>query len=248
LLHAGARSVTGGRHWMRDGLVAMQLAASLVLLVVAALFVRSLSAMQTTDFGFNPNHVMNFTVDANEIGMTSAQARDLAGNILQRLQQLPGVEYVSHAISVPMGYIIPENEMLIDGLPAPANPSDHQAGMNVVTHDYFKVMGIGILRGRDFTDADNDRGGHVAVISESTAKNFWPGQDALGRTFHLAGGKDGDLEVVGIARDVEFRCFAGKTKPFFYLPYAQDIAGATLMTFQMRTRAAPAALAPEIEK
>ena len=248
LLHAGGRGVTGGRHWMRDGLVAMQLAASLVLLVVAALFVRSLSAMQTMDFGFNPNHVMNFTVDANEIGMTSAQARDLAGNILERLQQLPGVEYVSHAISVPMGYIIPENEMLIDGKPAPANPSDHEAGMNAVTPDYFKVMGIGILRGRAFTDADNDHGRHVAVISQSTAKNFWPGQDALGRTFHLAGGKDGDLEVVGIALDAEFQYFAGKKKPFLYLPYAQDIAGATLMTFQMRTKAAPAALAPEIEK
>jgi predicted permease len=248
LLRKDSRGVSGGRHWMRDGLVAMQLAASLVLLVVAALFVRSLSAMQTMDFGFNPNDVMNFTVDANEIGMTSAQARDLAGNILERLQQLPGVEYVSHAISVPMGYVIPENEMLIDGQPAPTNPSAHEAGMNVVTPDYFKVMGIRILRGRAFTDADNDHGRQVAIISESTAKNFWPGQDALGRTFHLAGGNNGDWEIVGIARDAEFQFFSGMTKPFFYLPYAQDIAGATLMTFQMRTMAAPEALAPLIEK
>lgn len=248
VLHEGGRGVTGGRHWMRDGLVAMQLAASLVLLVVAALFVRSLSAMQRMDFGFNPNHVMNFTVDANEIGMTSAQARDLAGNILERLRQLPGVEYASHAISVPMGYILPADEMLIDGQPAAANSSDHQAGMNVVTPDYFQVMGIGILRGRAFSHADNDHARHVAVISESTAKKFWPGQDALGRTFHLPGGKDGDLEVVGIARDAEFQFFSGKTKPFFYLPYAQDIAGATLMTFQMKTKADPAVLAPEIEK
>ena len=248
VLHEGGRGVTGGRHWMRDSLVAMQLAASLVLLVVAALFVRSLSAMQRMDFGFNPNHVMNFTVDANEIGMTSAQARDLAGNILERLRQLPGVEYASHAISVPMGYILPADEMLIDGQPAAANSSDHQAGMNVVTPDYFQVMGIGILRGRAFSHADNDHARHVAVISESTAKKFWPGQDALGRTFHLPGGKDGDLEVVGIARDAEFQFFSGKTKPFFYLPYAQDIAGATLMTFQMKTKADPAVLAPEIEK
>ena len=248
VLHEGGRGVTGGRHWMRDGLVAMQLAASLVLLVVAALFVRSLSTMQRMDFGFNPNHVMNFTVDANEIGMTSAQARDLAGNILERLRQLPGVEYASHAISVPMGYILPADEMLIDGQPAAANSSDHQAGMNVVTPDYFQVMGIGILRGRAFSHADNDHARHVAVISESTAKKFWPGQDALGRTFHLPGGKDGDLEVVGIARDAEFQFFSGKTKPFFYLPYAQDIAGATLMTFQMKTKADPAVLAPEIEK
>ncbi len=248
LLHEGGRSVTGGSQWMRDGLVSMQLAASLVLLVVAALFVRSLSTIETIDFGFNPNHVMNFTVDANEVGMTSAQAGILAGNILEHLQQLPGVEYVSHAISVPMGYVIPENGMLIDGQPAPANPSDYEAGMNVVTPDYFKVMGIDVLRGRAFALADDDHARRVAIISESTAKKFWPGQDALDHTFHLAGGNSGDLKVVGIVRDVEFQFFAGKTKPFFYLPYAQDTAGATLMTFQIRTKAASVVQAPEIEK
>ncbi|HET6218132.1 MAG TPA: ABC transporter permease [Acidobacteriaceae bacterium] len=248
LLHKGGRGVTDGRHRLRDGLVAMQLASSLVMLVVAALFVRSLSAVQTMDFGFNPNQVMNFTVDASEIGMTSAQARDLAGNILERLQRLPGVEYASHAISVPMSSTTSNDELSIDGQPAPVNSSDQEAGLNVVTPDYFKVMGIGILRGRAFTGADDEDGRLVAIVSESTAKKFWPGQDALGRTFHRNGGKGGDLEVLGIARDAEFQFFAGKTKPFFYVPYAQNIAGTTLMTFQIRAKADPAVLAPEIER
>jgi predicted permease len=248
-LHEGGRGVTSGRHWLRDGLVAMQLAASLVLLVVAALFVRSLSAMQTMDFGFDPDHVINFTVDPNEIGMADVQARDLAGNILDRLQQLAGVDQVCHAGAVPLGYIQNSDEMLIDGQPAPASPSDREAEFNVVTPGYFKVMGIGILRGRAFTSEDNKDGRDVAVISESTAKKFWPGQDPIGRTFRMAGEKNREIEVAGIARDAEFQFFAGgKTQPFFYLPYAQHIEGNTLMIFQLKTERDPALLAPEIEK
>src|ERR1700733_6518318 len=90
VLHEGSRGVTRGRHWLRDSLVALQIAGSLVLLVVARLFVRSLSAMQTMDFGFKPDHVVNLAVDAHEIGMSDAEARDLAANITARLHQLAG--------------------------------------------------------------------------------------------------------------------------------------------------------------
>ena len=74
ILHEGSRGVTSGRHWLRDGLVVLQIAGSLVLLVVAALFVRSLSAMQTMDFGFKPDHVMNFAIDSHQIGMNDGEA------------------------------------------------------------------------------------------------------------------------------------------------------------------------------
>jgi hypothetical protein len=103
VLHEGSRGITAGRHWLRDSLVAMQIAGSLVLLVVTGLFVRSLSAMQTMDFGFKPDHVLNLAVDANEIGMNDAQTRDFAGNVLARLHQMPGVDSVSHAGTVPLG-------------------------------------------------------------------------------------------------------------------------------------------------
>ena len=246
-LHEGGRSIAGGRHWLRDGLVALQIAGSLVLLVVAGQFVRSLNAMQTMDFGFNPDHVLNFIVDTNETGMSTTQGRDLAANISARLRQLPGVEAVSHASSLPFGYFGSVSQLIVDGEAAPANPADVAASYNVISPDYFSVMGIRLLRGRMFTTSDNDKSMDVAIVSESAARKFWPGQDAIGHTFRLAGEKNRKLEVVGIARDAEFQLWGGgKRQPYFYIPYAQHVAGNTLMVFQLRTEQDPGALIPAV--
>ena len=102
---------------------------------------------------------MNFAIDSHEIGMTDGEARDLAANITARLHQLAGVDYVSHASSVPLGYFNNGGDrMVIDGAPVPANPNDLNAGYNVVSPEYFSVMGIDLLRGRAFTEADNEHG------------------------------------------------------------------------------------------
>ena len=237
VLHEGSRGVTSGRHWLRDGLVVLQIAGSLVLLVVAALFVRSLSAMQTMDFGFKPDHVLNLAIDSHQIGMNDGEARDLAANLTARLHQLAGVDSVSHASAVPLGYFTNGGDrMVIDGAPVPVDPNVSNAGYNVVSPEYFSVMGIDLLRGRAFTEADKEHGTDVAVISETTARKFWPHQDPIGRTFRMASEKDRKLQIVGIARDAEFQIFGGaKSLPYFYLPYAQHFKGNTLMTFQLRS-------------
>jgi predicted permease len=249
VLHEGSRGVTAGRHWLRDGLVALQIAGSLVLLVVTALFVRSLSAMQTTDFGFKPDHVLNFTVDANEIGLTDAQTRELAANISARLRQLAGVQLVSHASSVPLGYFGNGDRLAIDGAPAPAIPTDNDAGYNVISPEYFSVMSIDLPTGRAFTDDDNEHGRDVAIVSAGAAKKFWPNQDAIGRTFSMVSEKDRKLTVVGIARDAEFQIFGGgKSRPYFYIPYAQHVKGNSLMVFQLKTEGDPLSFVPAVEK
>jgi putative ABC transport system permease protein len=237
ILHEGGRSVASGRHWGRDGLVALQIAGSLVLLVVAALFVRSLSAMQKMDFGFNPDHVMNFTIDAKEIGMDDAQARDLANQLTTRLHQLAGIRAVSHAMTVPLSYFVNSgSQLIIDGAPVPTNPADMVVGYNIVSPEYFDVMGIALARGRTFTDADNEHGQDVAIVSESTARKFWPQQDPIGRTLRMGDTKDRIVKVVGIARDAEFHIWAGaKRQPYIYIPYAQHFKGSTLMVFQLRS-------------
>jgi predicted permease len=248
-LHEGSRGITSGRHWLRDSLVALQIAGSLVLLVVAALFVRSLGAMQTMDFGFKPDHVMNFALDAHEIGMGEGEARELATNITARLHQLAGVDYVSHAGSVPMSVINNGDRMVIDGSPVPVDPNDLNAGYNVVSPEYFNVMGIDLPRGRAFTEADNEHSKDVAVISETTARKFWPNQDPIGRTFRMASEKDRKLQIVGVARDAEFQIFAGgKSRPYFYVPYAQHFKGNTLMVFQLRSNRDLLSLTPAAEK
>jgi predicted permease len=250
VLHQGGRGAIAGRHWLRDGLVALQIAGSLVLLVVAALFVRSLSAIEAMDFGFKPDHVTNFTLDAHEIGMADTEVRDLAANITARLQQVAGVEHVSHASTVPFSYVGNAGDsLIIDGVPAPPNPTDTGAGYNVVSPEYFRVMGIDLIAGRAFTDADNEHGKDVAVVSESAARKFWPHQDPVGHVFRMAGEKDRKLEVVGIARDVEFQLIqGGKSQPFFYIPYAQHAKGNTMMVFQIRSDRDLLSLAPMVER
>jgi predicted permease len=250
VLREGGRGVARGHHRLRDTLVALQIAASLVLLVVTALFLRSLTAMQTMDFGFQPDHVLNLAVDANELGMTDAQAHRLADNILTNLHQLPGVDAVSHANTVPFGYMGNSSiTLLIDGAPAPTDATGFGAGYNLVSPEYFRVMHIDLLRGRSFSTSDDEHSQDVAVISESTAKKYWPHQDPIGRTFRITDEKDRKLEVIGIARDVEFQIFAGaKSRPYIYLPYAQHFQGQTLMIFQLKTDGDPLALVPAAEK
>ena len=227
----------------------LQIAGSLVLLVVTGLFVRSLSAMQTMDFGFKPEQVLNLAVDPNEIGMKDTQTRVLAGDILLGLHQLAGVDSASHASMIPLGYFNNGDTLVIDGAPAATDPTAFGAGYNVVSPDYFSVMGIDVLRGRAFTAMDDEHGRDVAIVSESTARKYWPNQDPIGRTFRTESEKARKLTVIGIAEDAEFQIFGGaKTRPFFYLPYAQHVAGNSLMVFQLKTHGDPLALVPTVEK
>ncbi len=250
VLHTGGCGMTKGRHWMRDTLVVLQIAGSLVMLVVAGLFVRSLGALQTTDFGFKPDHVLNLSFDTALIGINDSPARDLTGNIQAHLHQLPGVMAVSQASTVPMGYFIGTTATLtIDGAPLPADAGALTAGYNVVSPEYFSVMGIDLLRGRGFTDGDNERSRDVAVISDGMAKKYWPNEDPFGHTFRIGSEKARKIEVVGIARDVEFSSTRGdKSQPYFYLPYAQHVKENSFMTLQLKTQGDPLALAPTAEK
>ena len=251
VLRESGRGISGGRHRFRDALVALQIAASLVLLVVASLFVRSLTAMESMDFGFKPDGVLNLVFDPSEIGLTDQQARDLGRSILARVHQLAGVEAVSHASSVPLGYFGNGGDVVtIDGAPPPADPNALGVGYNVVSPEYFTVMGIDVLAGRSLAEQDDEHGRDVAVISQAMARKFWPNQNAIGRTFHMATVKNSKIEVVGIARDAEFQLGSGggKTQPYVYLPYAQHIVGNSLMALQLRTRHDPMALAPAVQK
>jgi len=249
VLHEGSRSVTRGRHWMRDTLVVMQIAGSLVLLVVAGLFVRSLGALQTADFGFKPDHVLNLSFDTGLIGMNDAQSLQLRSDIAARLHQLAGVNDVSYGSDVPMGYFSGNTETLsIDGAPVPANAAAIVSGRNVVAPEYFSVMGIDLARGRVFNTGDDDRGRDVAIVSEGMARKYWPNQDAMGRTFRLESDKSRKLEVVGIARDIEVSSITARSDPYFYIPYAQHLKGNSFMTLQLKTEGDPLALASTVEK
>jgi predicted permease len=212
--------------------------------------VRSLAALETTDFGFKPNHVLNISFDTSLIGVNDTRARGLRDTIQTRLGQLAGVEAVSVASEVPMGYFSGNTDSVdIDGAVVPKNAPASTSGINVVSPEYFNVMGIDLLRGRVFQIDDDERGRDVAIISESTARKYWPNQDPIGRVFRLESEKERKVEVVGVARDVEVSSAGeGKSQPYIYLPYAQHLKGNTFMTLQVKVQGDPLALKVIVEK
>jgi predicted permease len=244
-LHEGGRSVAGGGHRLRSTLVVAQVAGSIVLLIVAGLFTRSLQRAQHMDLGFNPAHVLNVTMDPHEAGYNEAQGREFYKNLLLRVRGLPGVQSASLAFSFPTGQFTDFDTVYVEGHPPrPGEAPSTMIAANPVSPGYFKTMEIPILSGRAFLDSDTAEAPRVAVINQTMAHQVWPGEDALGKRFRTSAG--GPLvEVVGIARESKYRDVFAKNTPYMYLPLAQSYI--PFETLQVRTEEAPESLIRSVE-
>ncbi|HTM90265.1 MAG TPA: ABC transporter permease, partial [Terriglobales bacterium] len=177
VLHQGGRGLAGGGQKVRSALVVAQVGGSLTLLIIAALFARSLGQAQRTDLGFDPSHVVNLTMDPLEIGYHEAQTREFYRNLLLRVRSLPGVTAASTAFSVPLGYYSNGGTLTIEGYhPPPGQPAPVSV-MNFVSPGNFQTLGIPLLQGRDFNDRDDEKAQYVAVVNQTFVKQYWPNQD-----------------------------------------------------------------------
>jgi predicted permease len=248
ILHEGGRGVVGGKNRLRTTLVVAQVAGSLMLLVIAGLFTRSLSKVQRTDLGFNPDHVLNLAMDPNEIGYNPAQTRDFYKNLLGRVRSIPGVVSVSEASSTPLGYYNNGDNLSIEGYqPPPGQPAPSSLYV-AISGDYFQTMGISMLRGRSFTGADDENAQYVAIVSNEMAKKFWPNMDPIGHQFKMATEDKHSIVVVGVAGDARFQGVTGQINPVFYVPFAQHQVGNSLEILQIRTAGSSETMTPEIER
>ena len=173
ILHEGGRSVAGGKHRVRSVLVAAQVAGSLMLLIIAGLFTRSLQREQKMDLGFQANGVVNFTMDPAEIGYDEARGLAFYKALLDRVHELPGVESASLTTAVPMGYFNNADTLTIDGFDPPAGQAAPFAVYGMISPEYFRTLQIPLLRGRTFTDADDKTAPRVAVVNETMVHRFW---------------------------------------------------------------------------
>jgi predicted permease len=249
ILHEGGRGVVGSKHRMRSTLVVVQVAGSLTLLIIAGLFMRSLGQAQRTNLGFDPSHVVNFAMDPGEIGYSQVQSREFYKNLLERVRALPGVASASTASSVPMGYYNNGDSIEIDGYQPPPGQPGPSAGYGAVSSDYFKTMSIPLVKGRTFTEADTPTAPNVAIVNETAAKTFWPGQDPIGRHFKMGSDQKHSLEVVGIAKDSRYQGVIGPARPYFYVSDVQHGSNSldSLENLQVRTAGAPETMIPQIE-
>jgi len=216
----------------RNMLVMSQVSLSLVLLTSAGLFIRSAERAANVEPGFRLDNGILVEVDPSMAGYDEAHGRQILRQLQERLRSIPGVETVSLAGTVPFGIISLGRSIqrASDAPPTSADPSGKGTvvftRLNVVGQDYFKVLGVPLLRGRPFgvgETADGNKAA-VAILDKVAAAKLWPHEEAVGKHIRMIlgdGRKTQDAEVVGVVGTVQDRIF-GESLPHLYVPYGQE--------------------------
>ena len=230
---------------IRGFLVVAQIAFCFVLLTAAGLFVRSVFEAERADLGFRAEGILNVHMDVAQLGYTEAQGRAFFEHVDRRVRAIPGVQDIGFAFTIPMGYIRVSTAVEAEG--QPAGRTQHlSAGKNIVSSEYFQTMGIRIVRGRSFSDRDNEQSRPVALVNQHLADMLWPGLDAIGRRFRPAGPDESWIEVVGVTNTGKYQFLFEDPQPYFYVPIAQEYTA--LRVLHVRASTAPEALSPAIER
>ena len=236
---------TGSRRFaMRNLLVMTQISASLLLLVIAGLFVRSLQKAQQVDLGYDVNHVLTIRPDAEFLdGRDTAPQLVFYNQVLERVRSLPGVEAASFADFIPSGGGLRRTTIGVENY-TPRADENMDAGTGVVATHYFKTMGMALIAGREFTEQDKEGAPRTAIVNETLAHRYWPGQDALGKHVTIGGSRRTQLEVVGVVKDATAYIFQKDSSPFFYIPLMQNPSPG--MTLHVRSKGEPIAILPSV--
>ena len=242
---------------LKKALVVAEVALSLMLLATAGLFIRSLRAAQAIDPGFDIERLVSAPLSVNLLRYTRAQGREFYRRAVERVEQIPGVEAAAVARVAVLTGGGRTTSVILEGRARPQDASQgegrvgatapDEARANVVSEGFFRTLGIPIVRGRGFTALDTDTQPLVVVVNETFAKQFFPGEDAIGKRLRTVVAQDGPwTEIVGIARDTKYATLAETGVPIMYLPIAQNHE--TGVTLYVRARVAPAGLVPQIRQ
>ena len=246
VLREGGRGLIGesGRHWLRNGLVIAQVAGSLVVLVAAGLFTRSLTRAESIDLGFDPHHVLNVGFDPALQGYDQARAEAFFRELLGRARALPGVQSASLAFSIPLGIYNDGARVYAEGQALPPSERVPGAGFNPVSPEYFATLGMHILEGHAFTDADTAASPPVAIVNQTMAARLWPHRDPLGQRFSYKSASGPYVTVVGLVRDAKTTGLLDATGMYFYVPQTQNYK--SIHVLQVRTSIPPESLAASV--
>lgn len=209
-----------GRSRLRNGLVAGQVALSLLLLTVSGLFVRALDKGRRVDVGIDVQNVATAALNVGSAGYDSTRGRLLYRELATSLANVPGVESVAFANILPLSM----NSMGVDISIAGYVPAESQDGRtfsvldNVVDDGYFAVTKMPVASGRTFRSSDHETSAPVVVVNETFAHKYWPGNEAVGRQVELDGSS---MTVIGVVRDSKYNKLDESDTPFMFLPYAQ---------------------------
>jgi putative ABC transport system permease protein len=214
---------------LRSALAVAQVALSLALLAGAGLIVRSLQKAHAVGPGFDIEHTVTASVDLNLQGYDEARGRAFQKQLLTRIESLPGVSAVSYAGDLPLNLNRSSDTFYAEGQPFTRQSDLPEILLTSVWPRYFETMGIPLLQGRDFTIQDGGERARVAIVNESFARRFWPGQNAVGRRFSEDGPSNPFWEIIGVVKDSKYFSFGEDPQPFVYFPMSRDYDGAVAL-------------------
>jgi predicted permease len=228
---------------LRGAFVVAQVGLSLVLLIAAGLFLRSLRNAAAINPGFEATRGLLVPMDLSLTGYSAERGAAFQRALLDRVRAVPAVEEASLATTVPLSIDGTRQGITIEGYTA-APGEDLEFGRSIVGPRFFEALGIPMVRGRGFTGDDAAGRPGVAVVNESFARRFWGGENPVGKRISVSGDEGPFLDVVGIAKDGKYGTLGETARPFFFLPLLQHYNPA--VTLVVRTATPPATLAAPI--
>jgi macrolide transport system ATP-binding/permease protein len=240
---AGQLTASPRRARIRQTLVVAQVALSLMLLVSAGLFLRTLQNAQALDPGFSTRTGLLASIDLLPAGYDTPRGRAFFRDLLARVRELPGVEAASVATKVPLGFGgNSDTGASIDGY-IPAPNEEISIYYNRVGSDYLKTMGITVVSGRDFTDLDTTDRPDVVIVNETVVRRYFSGRDPIGGRIRLG---NRTLQVVGVARDGKYSSITEAPRSFMYMPVQQWYRADTVL--HVKSSVDPGTLVPRIHE
>ncbi|MBI4873045.1 MAG: ABC transporter permease [Acidobacteria bacterium] len=236
---AGQISSAGSANFFRKALVTAQVATSLLLLISAGLFGKTLVNLSKVDLGMRPDHLLTFSLLPKLSGYSDQRVASFHERLLERLAALPGVKLASAAQVPAIAGSSSSSSISVEGYVAPSDAAA-QSNFNVVGADYFRTLGIALVAGREFTPADNATGPKVAVVNEAFVRQFLPGRDPLDR--RIGTGREPDIRIVGVVKDARYSELKEAPPAVFCTPLAQARRW-NMVHYYLRTAGEPEAAA-----
>jgi len=229
-------------------LVALQVALSMVLVVVAGLFTRTLMELGHVNLGFRPDNLLLFTIVPPQARYPDAATTPLYRQLEEKLASVPGVERETLLEEPLISGNADTNTFVPEGAPRKKDGDNPSVLMNNVGAGFFQTFGIPIVAGRGFDATDTETSRKVAVINAALAKKYFPNVNPIGRTFVEGYHEPVQMEIVGVCGDTKYYDLRNQAEPIFYLPYRQRQHGISQATFVLKTRMDRAVLMEAVRK
>jgi predicted permease len=248
VLKQGGRGVVGSRSALSKSLLVMQVAISLLLLVGAGLFLRTLTNLRQVDVGFDPRNLLLFRINPQLNRYDEKRQIALYTQLIERIGSVPGVRAVAMSNPALLSGGVNSTSIFVRGRTYEIGRRDLDNSINrlVISSNFFETMGIPLVRGRGLTPRDNETAAKVVVINEAAVRKYFPNEEPIGQRFGSSVENNNQLEIVGVLRDAKYNSVRDPAPPTMYVPYLQARPGSAVM--EVRTAGDPASVTSAVRE